>query len=232
MSRMSEPEAPKTEEADSKSKKPGGNKLLLIIALGNFLALFGLGGYIAYDKLIANHASAQADKKGEHGAEKKAGEHGAEGKEGEHGEEKAEGHGEEKAEEGEGHGDKKAEGHGAGGEHGGAGNVDESLDPPDGPGPIMALEPIVTNLAEPDSDRYLKVTVQLRVSSESAKAEVEAALVPIRSNILMYFSSLNMADITGAEKRRAVQTMVRRLGNEAMPASRIRFVYFTEFVVQ
>ncbi len=65
------------------SDKPagGGNKLLLIIALGNFLGTFALGGYLAYDKLVASHASAQG--KGD-----------AHGKP----EAKAEGHGEEKAE--------------------------------------------------------------------------------------------------------------------------------------
>jgi flagellar basal body-associated protein FliL len=48
----------------------------------------------------------------------------------------------------------------------------------------------------------------------------------------MFFSSLTVADISGAEKRRQVQSQVRRIANEAMPSSRIRFVYFTEFVVQ
>lgn len=229
---MSEPEAPKTEEADkSKPAGGGGNKLLLIIALGNFLGTFALGGYLAYDKFVAGHASAQGKGGDAHGkAEAKPEEgHGEEKAEEGHGEEKKEeghggGHGEEKKEEG-GHGEKKAEGgHGT--------DTDESINPPDGPGPIMALDPIVTNLAEPDSDRYLKVTAQLRVTSEGAKAEVEAALVPIRSAILMYFSSLNMEDITGSEKRLKVQTTVRRLANEAMPSSRIKFVYFTEFVVQ
>jgi flagellar FliL protein len=225
---MSELEAPKPEEAEKGKAPSSGNKLLLIIALGNFLGVFALGGYLAYDKLIASkHAAAQADKpkEGEHGAAKKEGEHGEEGEkkeeEGGHGEEKAEGgHGEEK----------KAEGHGGG--HGAGAEEDESLNPPDGPGPIMPLEPIVTNLSVPDDDRYLKVTVQLRVTSESAKAEVEASLVPIRSQILMFFSSLTVADISGAEKRRQVQSQVRRIANEAMPSSRIRFVYFTEFVVQ
>jgi flagellar FliL protein len=226
---MSELEVPKPEEAEKGKAPSSGNKLLIIIALGNFLGVFALGGYLAYDKLIASkHAAAQA------GEEKKEGEHGEEKKEGEHGEKKEGGHGEEKKEEeghGGGHGDeKKAEGHG--GEHGEGGDADESLNPPDSPGPIMPLEPIVTNLSAPDDDRYLKVTVQLRVTSESAKTEVEASIVPIRSQILMYFSSLSVADISGAEKRRQVQAQVRRIANEAMPSSRIRFVYFTEFVVQ
>jgi flagellar basal body-associated protein FliL len=221
---MSEPDAPKTEDADKSKPAGGGNKLLLIIALGNFLGTFALGGYLAYDKLVASHASAQG--KGDaHGSDAaKAGAHGEEKAEEGHGEKKEEGGHGEKKEEG-GHGEKKAEGgHGA--------DSDESINPPDGPGPIMALDPIVTNLAEPDSDRYLKVTAQLRVTSESAKAEVEAAIVPIRSAILMYFSSLAMSDITGPDKRREIQTTVRRLANEAMPSSRIKFVYFTEFVVQ
>jgi len=227
--RMSELEAPKPEEADKGKAPSSGNKILLIVALGNFLGVFALGGYLAYDKLIASkHAAAQA------GEQKKEGEHGAEKKEGEgHGEaaeEKEEGgHGEEKKEEG-GHGEKKAEGHGGG--HGGKGDVDESVDPPDSPGPILALEPIVTNLADQDSDRYLKIQLSLRCTSESAKAEVVAALVPIRSAILMYLSSLTVADITGAEKRKNVQTQLRRVANDAMPATRIKFVYFSEFVVQ
>lgn len=211
---MSEPEAPKKDEADaSKQAGSGSNKLLLIIALGNFLGIFALGGYLAYDKLVLSPAAAQA-------AAKAA--------------EKGDGHAAPAAhaEAGHGEGEAAAEGeHGEAGAHG-AGDVDEALNPPDGPGPIMALEPIVTNLAEPDTDRYLKVTVQLRITSEAAKTEVEASLVPIRSSMLMFFSSLNVADITGADKRRAIQNQVRRLANEAMPTSRIRFVYFTEFVVQ
>jgi flagellar basal body-associated protein FliL len=222
---MSELEAPKPEEADKGKAPSSGNKLLLIVALGNFLGVFALGGYLAYDKLIASkHAAAQA------GEQKKAGEHGAEKKDGEgHGEaaeEKEGGHGDEKKEEG-GHGEEKK----AGG-HGEKGDVDESVNPPDSPGPIVALEPIVTNLADQESDRYLKIQLSLRVTSEGAKSEVEAALVPIRSAILMYLSSLTVADISGAEKRKMVQTQLRRVANDAMPATRIKFVYFSEFVVQ
>jgi flagellar FliL protein len=221
---MSESTDENSQGAEAKGKGGGsGNKLLMIMALANFLGIFAVGGYLAYDKLIAGHAAAQAEKKDA----KKDG-HGEKAAEG-HGEEKAEGHGEEAAG---GHGEKAEEGHGEKKAEGGHGDTDEHLNPPDGPGPILALEPIVTNLGEPDTDRYLKVTVQLRITSESARSEVEASIVPIRSQILMYFSSLNVADLTGPEKRRQMQSQVRRIANEAMPTSRIRFVYFTELVIQ
>jgi flagellar FliL protein len=127
-----------------------------------------------------------------------------------------------------GHGAPAEGGHGesAGGHGGGEGEAVDSG------APILALEPLVTNLADADSDRYLKVTIQLRIKSEAARAEVEAHIVPVRSAILMYLSSLTVADTKGSDKKREIQQQVKRLGNETLPTSRITQVYFTEFVIQ
>lgn len=204
---------------------------MTILALVNFVAVLGLAGYFVYTQ---QHAAAQpkaapADDK-EHGDKKAAG----------HGEAKAEGEHEEKEEaeeeEGheapaEGHG-KAAEGHGkaAAGGHGEpepAGGDDEH-----GGGPLMPLESMVTNLADPDTDRYLKVSMQLRITGDGAKAEVEANLVPVRNQILLYLSSLTIEDTSGADNKREIQKRVKRIANETMPTSRITQVYFTEFVIQ
>lgn len=207
---------------------------MTILALVNFVAVLGLGGYFFYTQ---QHAAAQpkkaeegkahGEKKAEgHGEEKAEGEH--EAAEGEHG--KAEGeHGggdeEEKADE-EGHG-KPAGGHGESKGHGESGGDEQAAG-----GPLMPLESMVTNLADPDSDRYLKVSMQLRITGEGAKAEVEAHLVPVRNQILLYLSSLNIGDTSGADNKRDIQKRVKRIANEAMPTSRITQVYFTEFVIQ
>jgi flagellar FliL protein len=207
-----------------------GGKLVIILALVNFLAVLGLGGYFFYTQ---QHAAAQPKKADDaHGEKKEAGAHGekaeAEHEEAEEEEEepKEEGHGEKAAE---GHG-KPAEGHGKAAAHGEepSGGSDEHA----GGGPLLALEAMVTNMADPDSDRYLKVSMQLRITSEAAKAEVEAHLVPVRNQILLYLSSLTIADTSGADNKREIQKRVKRLANEAMPTSRITQVYFTEFVIQ
>jgi flagellar basal body-associated protein FliL len=206
-----------------------GGKLMTILALVNFVAVLGLGGYFFYTQ---QHAAAQpkkAEDEKAHGETKAEG-HGEEKAEGEH--EAAEGeHGggeeEEKAEEG-GHG-KPAAGHG---ESKGHGEPASGGDEQAAGGPLMPLESMVTNLAEPDSDRYLKVSMQLRITGEAAKAEVEAHLVPVRNQILLYLSSLNIGDTSGADNKRDIQKRVKRIANEAMPTSRITQVYFTEFVIQ
>lgn len=209
-----------------------GGKLITILALVNFLAMLGLGGYFFYTQ---QHAAAQpkkADDSG-HGAKKDEAGHDAAKSEGEHaaGEE---GGDEAEPEDGEhagaaaGHG-KASEGHGKPSAHD---EEEQSSDGPDGAGPLLALEGMVTNMAEPDSDRYLKVSMQLRITSEAARAEVEAHLVPVRNQILLYLSSLTISDTSGADNKREIQRKVKRLGNEAMPSSRITQVYFTEFVIQ
>jgi len=206
-----------------------GGKLLTILALVNFVAVLGLGGYFFYTQ---THAAAQP-RAAEAKADKKEAGHGEEEAEGEHGAAAED----EKSEEGE-HG-KPAEGHGkpAEGGHGkaasgGHGESEGASDDHSGAGPLMPLEAMVTNLAEPDSDRYLKVSMQLRITSEGAKAEVESHLVPVRNQILLYLSSLTIADTSGADNKRDIQKRVKRIANEAMPTSRITQVYFTEFVIQ
>jgi len=208
---------------------------MTILALVNFVAVLGLGGYFFYTQQQhaaaqpkkADDAKAHGDKKAAgHGEEKAEGEHDA--AEGEH--EKPEGeHGD--AEEGEekeegGHGKKAAGGHGEPSEHA------EPEAEPSAAGPLMPLDSMVTNLADPDTDRYLKVSMQLRITGSGAKAEVEEHLVPVRNQILLYLSSLTIADTSGADNKRDIQKRVKRIANEAMPTSRITQVYFTEFVIQ
>ncbi|HEX5656579.1 MAG TPA: flagellar basal body-associated FliL family protein [Polyangiales bacterium] len=227
---MSEPTPEAAPPADAAAAAPKASKLPIILAAVNFIAILGLGGYFVYTQ---QHAAAQgksdrADEKkeegGEHG-EKKEGGHGEEAAEEEPAEEAAEGHGEKKAE---GHGEKKAEGHGEKAGHGGGASEGEAAPG----GPLLALESMVTNMAEPDSDRYLKVSMQLRLTSEAARPEVEAQLVPVRNQILLYLSSLTVSDTSGADNKYLIQKKVKRIANEAMPSSRVTQVYFTEFVIQ
>lgn len=193
-----------------------GGKLITILAVVNFLSVLGVGGYLVYTQ---QHAAAQSKstKGNEHGDAKAA-----------HGEPAAKtGHGEEAAEGAE-HGDAAEGEHEAAAEgHGEEEEAETHLS-----GPLLPLESMVTNLAEPDSDRYLKATMQLRIKSEAAKPEVEAHLVPIRNQILLYLSSLTIGDLSGADNKRAIQKRVKRIANEAMPSSRVTQVYFTEFVIQ
>jgi len=214
-----------------------GGKLMTILALVNFVAVLGLGGYFFYtQKQLAAAQPKAADDAKAHGDKTEAAGHGEAKAEAE--EEPAEGaHGQPAGEHGGGEAeDEKAEGDGhgkaAGGHGESAGGAATGAEEEPASGPLMPLEGMVTNLADPDSDRYLKISMQVRITSLAAKAEVEAHLVPVRSQILLYLSSLTIADTSGADNKRNIQKRVKRIANEAMPTSRITQVYFTEFVIQ
>lgn len=119
--------------------------------------------------------------------------------------------------------------HGAAGEHGGAEGAEHA---PTERGPIIALDSIITNMADPAETHFLKVTVQLEGKDEPAKLAIEAALVPIRDRILVRLSSLTIVETQGADKKRALQSELVAMINAELGGHQVSHVYFTEFVVQ
>jgi flagellar FliL protein len=103
-------------------------------------------------------------------------------------------------------------------------------------GPILPFEPLVVNLRgtahDPESARYLKITVQLEVKDEEARVEVEKSLVPMRSRLLGMFTALTLEDVTRAGAVQQLQDRCKELVNEVLGSRRVAHVYFTEFVVQ
>ncbi len=99
-------------------------------------------------------------------------------------------------------------------------------------GPLLSVDPIVVNLNEEDASRYLKVTVQLEMKNEDDLALVETALVPVRSKLLLFLSSLGVSDLTGGENKLELQKKMKALVNSEIKPIKIKQIYMTELVVQ
>lgn len=131
-----------------------------------------------------------------------------------HTEDAAEGEGHEAAaaEEGEGHGAK-----------GGAGKF----------GPLIEIGTFVANLTTPNGQsRYAKVTMHVEGVNEDAKARIEAAVVPIRSESLLFLTGLSAEQVIGQEKIRQLQEDLQKRLTELVGKNTIKRVFFSEFVVQ
>lgn len=123
--------------------------------------------------------------------------------------------------------------HGADAADDGPAEGDEEEDAERTIGLTLALDPLVTNLDEPENGRFVKVTMHLELrGGEEAKAVVERGLVAIRHALLMRLSALKVADTAGQAKREALQVELTRLANQAIGGRRIKRVFFGEFVVQ
>ena len=132
----------------------------------------------------------------------------AESEEGEEGEEGHEG-GEEAPEEGEGHAKSKF-------------------------GPLIEVGSFVSNLQSPPGQqpRYAKVSVAVEAINEEAKARVEGALVPIKTEALMMLSNAKVEDLVGQEKIMALSETLTKRVNKLIGKKTIKRVYFSELVIQ
>ena len=128
---------------------------------------------------------------------------------------------------------KGAAGHikGAEGEHAGAEGEKEGAAAPKF-GPLIEVGSMVANMSGPLSGHYAKVFVHVEAADEKAKTRLEAALVPIRSEALLFFSNLELKDATGQDQIRLLAEELKEKLNALVGKDTIKRVYFSEFVIQ
>lgn len=96
---------------------------------------------------------------------------------------------------------------------------------------MYPLEPFIVNIYDGQELRYLKVKVELEMSS-STKAELDARLAPIRDAILVLLSSKTLQDIQDLQGKNQLKEEILLAVNRITTPSKIAKVYFTDFVVQ
>jgi flagellar FliL protein len=129
---------------------------------------------------------------------------------------------------GEGHGEADAEEEPAEEESGGHAKKGSSKF-----GPLVEIGTFVANLTAPNgASRYAKVGLHVEATSDDAKLKVEAAIVPIRNEALMYLSGLQADQAIGQEKIRLLQEELLKRVGALVGKNTIRRVYFSEFVIQ
>jgi flagellar FliL protein len=107
--------------------------------------------------------------------------------------------------------------------------------PPAGPevsGPVVALDPFVVNLDEPGTSRYIKITLQVELTSAEAEHPLEKSKQLIRDMFLSHLSGLKLADCLGATAKDKLRTELMAKLESIVGPGKIRRMFFQEFVVQ
>jgi flagellar FliL protein len=99
-------------------------------------------------------------------------------------------------------------------------------------GPVYELNTFIVNLAGTHGKRYLKSKVELELSAEEAKPEMERRLPQIRDNVLTLLSSKTYEDINTLEGKFQLRAEIMSVLNQHLTTGQITNVYFTEFIVQ
>lgn len=96
---------------------------------------------------------------------------------------------------------------------------------------MYPLEPFIVNIYDGQELRYLKVKVELEMSS-STKADLDARLAPIRDAVLVLLSSKTLQDIQDLQGKNQLKEEILVAVNKITTPAKIARVYFTDFVVQ
>ncbi len=99
-------------------------------------------------------------------------------------------------------------------------------------GEIWLLGAMIVNLMDGNGERYLKAVIQVEASSPECIAELNILKPKIIDNILDLLSSKKYRDIVGFEGKQQLREEISMRLNNYLSKGRIRYVYFTEFVIQ
>jgi flagellar protein FliL len=102
----------------------------------------------------------------------------------------------------------------------------------DGEKPIFSLTPFIVNLADQDATRYMRVTLDLELSGEETKAELEKRLPQIRDAVLTIIPAKTASEISTVEGKTALRDEIIQRLNSFIKKGKVTNIYFTEFVIQ
>ena len=116
---------------------------------------------------------------------------------------------------------------------GGAGNTQQPItDMPRQTLPVVSLPTVTVNLMDAAETRYLKVGMEVEVSTPDAVQAITAQRARIQDAIIILLSSKTYANLATAEGKMQIKNEIAARLNQILGAPRVVRVYFTDFIVQ
>jgi|YNPNPStandDraft_1061719.scaffolds.fasta_scaffold12010_6 flagellar FliL protein len=100
------------------------------------------------------------------------------------------------------------------------------------PKPLLRLDTFIVNLADQDSSRYLRTTIELELMDEVTQQELEKRMAPVRDAILGVLPTKKVQDIITAEGKQALKNQLLDAINKVLTKGKVINLYYTEFVIQ
>jgi len=99
-------------------------------------------------------------------------------------------------------------------------------------GDLIPMDTLIVNLNEPGGNRYLKITLKLEVTSSNVAEEMAEKKVPIKSDLIMYLSSLTLSETQSIDAKKKIMINVKNRINSWLSKGKVTRVFFDEFVIQ
>ena len=94
------------------------------------------------------------------------------------------------------------------------------------------MSTFLVNLADPGSKRFLKVVIELKLSSKEAEEECKEKDVELRDEILTELSSQESDSVVSAEDKVRLKKQLMQSLNHVLTKGKVLEIYFTDFLIQ
>ena len=97
---------------------------------------------------------------------------------------------------------------------------------------IVSLPTFMVNLADPLGRRYIKLTIEVEMNSQSAAEELQNNTAKARDSINLLLSSKSYADLAPAENKILLKNEIVERLNQILGGPKVARVYFVDIVIQ
>ncbi len=94
------------------------------------------------------------------------------------------------------------------------------------------LDKFVVNLNDQEGKRFLHTTIELESAAHGFAEELNSKMPQIKDAILIVLSSKSLSDVQGIDGKLSLRKELIAEINKIMSITKIRNLYFTEFVIQ
>lgn len=100
-------------------------------------------------------------------------------------------------------------------------------------GLLVELKPFVVNLSGDHRSRYLRLALELEISTAKQEEEIKKRLPQIRNRLIFLLSSKTFDDVSQVEGKYRLQDEITQNVNDVLGiATAVQRTYFTDFIVQ
>lgn len=97
---------------------------------------------------------------------------------------------------------------------------------------MFSLDPFVVNLSDQGANKFLKVSMQLELSSQAAMESAKVKTPQIRDAIINLLTSKTSDTLMSPEGKLQLKDEVNMMANQILGNNSVKNVYLTEFVMQ
>ncbi len=97
---------------------------------------------------------------------------------------------------------------------------------------LVKIPTVTVNLADKDPIRYLKLGMDIELTTSEAAKKVESQLAKVRDAIIITLSSKTYAELATTTGKLNIKNEISTRLNQIIGAPRVVQIYFTEFVIQ